>query len=45
MKRGIKELITFWQNNDKLKDEGNLGNYFEALNTAGDQMRCVEEGL
>lgn len=43
MKRGIKELITFWQNNDK--DEGNLGNYFEDLSTAGDQMRCVEEGL
>lgn len=42
MKRGVKNLITFWQNSNKLKDEGNLGNYFEDLNTAGDQNEMCQ---
>lgn len=37
MKTGIKELIKFGQNGNKLKNEGNLGTDFEDLNTAGDQ--------
>lgn len=42
MKRGVKNLITFWQNSNKLKDEGNLGNYFEDLNRAGDQNEMCQ---
>lgn len=37
----IKELITFWQNSNKLKNERKLGSDFKDLNTAGAQTRIA----